>query len=308
MRGSFLHRGTPALLAIAVAMSATEHTLAADDVDDKADTMQTCLDAFDLVQTHRTENKLVAAREKLLVCVRDVCPQVIRNQCIDWLEEVERDLPTVVLSAQDSRGQDLINVVVNVDGELLVRRIDGTAVPVDPGMRVFRFQAAGHEPVETEVMILVGFKSRPISAQLAIRKEEPPPPPPQPLQPAPETPETPEQPTSPGFLPYVPYVLGGVGVVGIGASIALGFQFKGKLDEMDKCKPHCPQSDADSASTTRILTFVSAGVGVAAIGVGTYFYFAGTFKPKPATETARIPWVDVTPMRGGAVGTFGTTF
>jgi len=265
----------------------------------KPDDKRVCLEAFDQSQTLRQENKLVATRQQLLMCARNVCPEVLRAQCTDWLGEVEKDLPTVVLSAKDSRGKDLIDVAVKVDGVPLVSRIDGTAVAVDPGVRVFRFEARGEEPVESRIVIHMGGKSRAVSVQFEASTDPD------------ENNETttPEQTQASSGIPsYVPYVVGGVGVVGIGASFILGLQFKGKLDDMDKCKPFCSQSDVDSASTTRVLTFVSAGVGVAALGVATYLYFAGSSPMEVRTEVGKLPRLEVMPVRGGAVGSFGTMF
>jgi hypothetical protein len=102
------------------------------------------------------------------------------------------------------------------------------------------------------------------------------------------------------------YVFGGIGLVGLGGFALFGSQFKSKLDDMDKCKPNCPQEDADSASTSRTLAFVSAGVGVVSLGVSAYLFLASSGQNE--VEVSSIPRVDVLPVRGGAVGAFSARF
>ena len=72
------------------------------------------------------------------------------------------------------------------------------------------------------------------------------------------------------FATPLAYVFGGVGLVGLGAFTYFGTQFDSKLNDMDSCKPNCPQSEADDASSTRTMAFVSAGVGVVSLGIATY--------------------------------------
>ena len=255
----------------------------------RADDKQACLDAYDKAQTLRQDDKLVSAREQLLVCARDECPGILRKDCTQWLSEVDASMPTVVLAVQDSQGQDLVDVQVFVDGELFVSQIDGKAVPLDPGVHTFRFEVEGEEPVEEKVVVHEAAKNRTIQIKLGGGGEA-------------ASTSTAEQ-----GSPTLAYVFGGVGLVGLGAFTYFGTQFDSKLDDMDSCKPNCSQTQADEASTTRTLAFVSAGVGVVSLGVATYLFLSAPSNEE-VSEVSSVPRVDLMPVRGGAVGSFGGRF
>lgn len=264
----------------------------------RADDKQVCLEAYDKAQTLRQDDKLVAAREQLLVCARNECPGILRKDCTQWLSEVDASMPTVVLAVQDSEGQDLVDVTVTVDGEPFATQIDGKAVPVDPGVHTFRFEAEGAEPVEEKVVIHEGAKNRTIEINLGGGGGE----------------ETGGGGAG-GSVDLedakgnrtLAYVFGGVGLAGLGAFTYFGTQFDSKLDDMDACKPNCTQSQADDAAGTRTLAFVSAGVGVVSLGIATYLYLSSPSQEK-AEEVSSVPRVDLMPVRGGAVGAVGGRF
>ena len=77
-------------LLVALGASATLATTAAL-ADDKA----ACLSASQQAQNLRDAHKLVEARAQLRVCARKECPAVVQRDCLTWLGEVERSLPTV---------------------------------------------------------------------------------------------------------------------------------------------------------------------------------------------------------------------
>src|SRR5690349_12130436 len=77
-----------------------------------------CVSASEQGQQLRDHAKLVDARDKFVQCARDECPSVVRKDCVQWLSEVTNSLPSVVLSAKDDAGQDVLEVRVTVDGRL----------------------------------------------------------------------------------------------------------------------------------------------------------------------------------------------
>lgn len=291
-RASSSHIALSVLIAAAVVIPA--QPAAADD-------KQACLEAYDGAQTLRQGNDLVGAREQLLVCARNVCPGILRNDCTQWLSEVDASMPTIVLSVKDASGNDLVDVTVTVDGKPFVTQIDGRAVSVNPGVHTFRFEVEGEEPVEERIVIHEAAKNRTVTVKIGGEKTD-----------------TPKGGDTGGAVsvdtdtagkpPVAAYVLGGVGLLGLGAFAYFGTQFDSKLDDMDSCKPNCPQSDADDASSTRTLAFVSAGVGVVSLGVATYLFLSAPSSEEAAAQSARLPRVDVIPMQGGALGTVGARF
>src|SRR5580704_15746858 len=95
------------LLAAAVSMFAASLSVSALAADKAA-----CLDASSQAQTLRDAHQLVEARDQLRICARQICPAVVQADCATWLDAVEKSLPTVVLTAKDGRGGDVINVKV----------------------------------------------------------------------------------------------------------------------------------------------------------------------------------------------------
>src|ERR1700722_231833 len=142
-----------------------------------------CIEAHEQAQVLRQAGHLRAARQKLLVCTRSVCPTVVQQECGGWLQQVDVALPTVVLSVHDQRGSDVTAVRISVDGELLVERLDGRPVAIDPGPHTLRFEVAGEPPLERPWGLREGEKDRAIVVGLpspsppAIAVPSAPPPP-----------------------------------------------------------------------------------------------------------------------------------
>jgi hypothetical protein len=68
------------------------------------------------------EHKLRAERSQLLVCAHAACPSEIRKECLARVDEVNAQIPTIVLSAKDRKGTDISAVKVTMDGEVLAER------------------------------------------------------------------------------------------------------------------------------------------------------------------------------------------
>ena len=109
--------------------------------------VQACLSASEKGQRARSAGKLREARELFLQCSSDGCPAMVRRDCAQWQSEVIVTLPSIVLGAKDRSGRDLFDVTVSVDGETVVRKLDGKSLPIDPGPHTFKFEMAGAPPV-----------------------------------------------------------------------------------------------------------------------------------------------------------------
>src|SRR5512142_876256 len=64
-----------------------------------------CAAAAEVGQRLFKSHKLVAAREQLLACSSKECPDVISQDCTQWLGEVERSVASVVLKPIDETGR-----------------------------------------------------------------------------------------------------------------------------------------------------------------------------------------------------------
>lgn len=235
-----------------------------------------CIDAASRAQLERDEGKLVQARKDLLVCATSACPAPIRADCTQWLEDVDKRIPTVVLRASDAKGADLPDVTVLVDGAP-APRAEGGAVPLDIGPHVIRFERAGFRPVEQTVTLAASEKARPVSVTMERAVE---------LAAAPAS-AAPARKIPVGS--WIGWGVGAAGLVGFGI-----FGLKANLDYgslKDTCGGACDPSERDALKTTMVIADVSLVIGLVGAGVGTVLYL---MQPG-ASRTGRV---DLTP--GGA--------
>ena len=123
-------------------------------------TKDECIDANEAAQSLGQTGKLIAEKQKLLVCVASSCPGPIRQDCGQRLADVEAKMPTLVLEAQDDGQHDLAAVRVTMDGRPLFDRLDGKALQVDPGEHHFVFEASGLSRAEKTIVVREADKNR----------------------------------------------------------------------------------------------------------------------------------------------------
>jgi hypothetical protein len=234
-----------------------------------------CVQAAEEAQAKRSDHKLVEARRRFLACAQASCPSIVRSDCTMWLSDIERLLPSVVVSAKDAQGAELIDVRVLVDGELLTDRLDGIAQSVNPGIRLFRFERAGVAPVEQQVVIREGERGRRLSVVLA----------------APAAPRPPPLP-APKAAPYPPlptYVFGGIGLAAMGSFAYFGLTGRSNANDLaNGCgkDKSCTEDEVSPVRTQLLIADVSLGVGLVAIGTAVYFLIAeAPAKKKPSVQT-----------------------
>lgn len=288
-------------IALVLAMIAPTAAFASDKED--------CATAAEQAQRLRAEKKLRAARQQVIQCARDVCPAVIRNDCIKWLRDVDAALPTVIIRVRDERDKDLLAVRVTVDGQPFAGQLDGTAQPVDTGPHTFRYESEGMEPYEEQVLISQGEKDRVLKVQLKPKGGAAPPHGPDgklPDQPPP--PHGPDTPSSgPGIAPWI---IGGVGVAGL---LAFGIlETTGQLGYSSlrtgcgATPQKCTEDDVAPVRLQLQLAVVGLAIGVVGVGVAVTWLIVGSSSSKPAAAAASH--FDFTPLPGGGYGGFRTTF
>jgi len=196
--------------------------------DDKA----ACLDAASKGQRFKGTHKLVEAREQLRICAAAGCPAVVQTDCANWLAEVEKALPSVVASAKNWGGADLVDVKVSVDGEPLVLKLDGQAVPMNAGPHTFHFDGADGS-IDRQIVVTEGEKNQRITVVLGA--------------PTPAAPAAAEPDAGGSSSPWmsVGWVLGGAGVVGLGIGAVFGIVTLG-----DRSSAHCDANNLCDPGTT----------------------------------------------------------
>ncbi len=183
-----------------------------------ADPRAACFDAASQGQTLRDSHKLVEARGAFRTCAQPQCPASMQSDCAGWLEAVDKILPTVVFTAQDGAGHDVLDATVTVDGQVVATQLDGKALRINPGAHTFRVERSGTAAVTESVLISEGEIARRFNVVLANAT------PPVATQiPAPSAPpnESPPAQASTSTMRTVGWIVGGVGVIGLGTGIAL---------------------------------------------------------------------------------------
>jgi hypothetical protein len=249
-----------------------------------------CATAYEQAQELHRSGKLRQAKVEAARCGAATCPTVIVPRCVDELRDVEREQPTVVIVAHDESGHDLRDVRVAVDGEVVATKLEGRAIPIDPGPHRMRFEAAGAQAHERDVIIQSAEKERRLEITLG-QKGTPNPAASAPVPAAAVSSSVPvETPSNKAPMSAAPAVVAftfGVLGIGLGAvSGGLALKTKGSLDGV--CTPHsaCPEDRASDISTMKTeatlatVGFVVGGVGLA-LGI-TLFGVKKATDPKTA--------------------------
>jgi len=270
--------------------------------DDKA----ACLAASESGQQMRNAHHLIEAREQLRSCARAECPAVVQSDCANWLSEVEKTVPTVVVSAKDASGNDVFDVTVRVDGTPLVTKLDGVAVPMNPGPHTFRFERADGSHAVRQVLVQEGQKNIAVAAILMGPTLAAPPASSAPPAAASAS-QSPPQGTAPGEAaatgsPWhtMGWIAGAAGLVGLGLGSAFGLvaisdKNAGQCSASGSCTNYSSISAAKSAATVSSTGFIAGGVLVAAGAALLVFTHSGGASSTDS-RTARLAAV---PMVGG---------
>jgi hypothetical protein len=276
--------------------------------------VQACLGASEKGQRARTAGKLREAREQFLLCSSDGCPAMVRRDCAQWQGEVLATLPSIVLGAKDRAGRDLFDVTVSVDGEPLVKKLDGKSLPIDPGPHTFKFEMTGAPPVVERALVKEGEKTRVIAVTFAIggAASETTAPPPA----GGEATDKPA-PTRERSHTVFPWIVVGLGVATIGAGVVVILTSPSLPDGCNQTTKTCTRITGEDASAfakrqetagrsetqpTEGLIVGAIGLGVA--GVGLLWHFLEPTGPE-RTRTGQglrfTPWAAPS-SAGGSLG------
>lgn len=151
------------ICAVLAGVSATANAQTDSDADDSE--IQACATSYEQAQVERKKAKLKAARAELGNCVREICPDFVRNDCSQWLSEVNAEIPSVIFAAVGSKKNDLPDVKVSLDGEVVAEKLDGRAIDLDPGQYELVFEHKGVKVTRT-LVVRQGEKNRVIRAEI----------------------------------------------------------------------------------------------------------------------------------------------
>ena len=210
-----------------------------------------CIKAYVDAQSARKDGALRRAEERLEQCAAAACPGMIQRDCAQWLDEVKRALPSIIVMARDDRGQDLLDAVVTVDGTVVP--LDGKALALDPGKHTVSASLHGGEPQRLVVVLAEGEHERPVTITF-------------PLGPPGAASAGPTAASHASVVPVGAWVLGGVGVASLGL-----FAYFAARSASDRASLGCDRgcSDADYGHVNDEMTAadVTLAVGAASLGV-----------------------------------------
>lgn len=214
-----------------------------------------CVASADRGQLLRDEGKLLESRSEFSACGADVCPAVVRRECLGWLTDIDERLPSIIISVKQSGGADVVGATVSLDGQPLPNANLGRAVLVDPGQHVVRVRHPDFVSGEQTVVVREREKGRVLNLVLKSNKV---------------VVTEPGQPrTAPGPVPWYTWALGGVAVAGgVGFGVLWSSGMNDVSDLRGSCAPYCATDQIDEVRSTLDLARISLGIGIgAAVGV-----------------------------------------
>ncbi len=216
-----------------------------------------CFKNHEDAQLARRQSRLLDARSRLLRCSRVSCPAAIRSDCVDWIEEVTRSVPSVVVAAR-ARGRDVVNVGVSIDGKRVAEKLSGAAFEIDPGEHVFRFDCHPWPSVERTILVSEGVKGRALDIEFA-------PPLPTAIAPPPGL-----HVRRPALHPAnrFDHVVGGIGAASLATSATFGgWALWLRHHYESTCAPFCGDEETGSVRTKFVIADVALGLAVASVVV-----------------------------------------
>jgi hypothetical protein len=257
----------------------------------RADEGEACLSAPVEGQELQKAGKLIEAHARFVVCASKSCPAEIVQDCARWASQVDEATPSVAIAVRDALGHELGDVLVSIDG-LPPARPGALAIPLNPGLHRFVFVRAGHADVVDEAVLHEGEKNREVVATY-----------PSPSVPSPDA-GVGKAPSSEFSrpVPLSAWVAGSVTVAGLavfGTFGALGLAARNEYG----CASGCTQAQKSEVDTKYTVADVGLGVGVVALGVAAWQFFARPTVPR--TSAVRF---DLRSVNGGTMATFAESF
>lgn len=248
---------TAAFLVFTVALSVAPRPARAGDRD-------ACVEAANEGQSLRGDGRLVAAKQRFVACGQASCPGLIARSCVGWLDDLERQLPSIVVRVVDESESDVTDAEVTVDGARVVGNVGvttGRAIEIDPGRHVVRASAPKRSVVEQTLIAAEGEKRRLVRIRLAADAVAAPP----------SVRSSREPPTSEPRIPTLAWPIGGIALAALTTGGILGGLTISRANELaDDCGPTCPASDRQALEGRFLVADILGAVGLVAAGVFTY--------------------------------------
>jgi hypothetical protein len=253
--------------------------------------VEACLSSHLQGQELRQSSKLLESREQFRQCARPECPSAIARDCVEWLGQYERQIPSIsVRVTADGAGRS--DARVSLDGVPVDNRA-GKAIELNPGTHAIRVELAPFAPFETSLVISEGDQFRVVDAVFAT-----------PVKPslAPSQPEP--KPLAPLVMerpvPVTAYIFGAVTLAAAANAAGWALSSWSLRQELEKaCAPSCRPESVDVLEQRAMIADISWGVSVASLLATVTFY---ALRPEVPVESERPIAFGLDVLPGGAVG------
>jgi hypothetical protein len=263
----------------------------ASEAAPKQDLIESCLEDHARGQELRLGGKLIAARDSFLHCSATHCPNQIQRDCSSYLEQIQVQVPSVVLRVS-ADGVSRGDVKVFIDGQLTLDQLTGKALDLDPGPHQLRVVLPPYPPYQQSLIVSEGERFRVI--EVAFTQ-------PRPNEPADEAkPEHRLEMHRP--IPVSSYIFGSVGAAALLSGVGWGVSTWSLKNELEAgCAPTCSEKSVNVLRQRALFADVSWGVGAASLVAAGVFYL---IRPELPVELEDRVEVGVSWLKErGAVGT-----
>lgn len=254
-----------------------------------------------LARCHESEGKTASAwteyAEGLALARKDGRQDRIQfaQEGLDRVEPLLSRLKIVV----PKPAADIEGLIVELDGVEIRRPAWDTPAPVDPGSHTLKVSAPGYREVKLQVRIEGASASKEIVIPVPEKVPE---------ETAGTKPMSTVSTSEPNRVPA--YVAGGVGIVAVGVGSYFGLRAMSKRNDAvavcptARCSISSAVDDNDDAKRSAWISNIAFGLGVAALGVGTYLYLSPSDSGREQGAAPLGPHVALVPSLGDRSGGF----
>ena len=237
-----------------------------------------CLADHEQAQDARLAGQLLAARTALRKCSAAGCPSLVSRDCVQWLTDVEQQIPTVIFRAARD-GEDVVQLRVREGDKLLTESLTGSPLELDPGPHHFVAELPGFPAQDATYVLQAGDKGRVVRFDFSSPKPAPPVEAPKPAVTEPLA--VPQH----RPIPKLTYALGGVSLAAtITGAVLGGLALSKRQDVHEACAPLC--KDRDVTSVKQLGLGADIAFAVAVLGGGATLYSYVTRPSVPLTGAA----------------------
>ncbi|MFZ5895405.1 MAG: hypothetical protein ACOY0T_30395 [Myxococcota bacterium] len=247
-------------------------------------TVERCVNLHEQARIQRVQEQWQLARESMTACAAETCPLALRVDCQDWLEELARVLPSLLIVIERDDG-DTSPVRLELDGREITLPEPLGPIELLPGTHRLRASMLGRTPIELEVSLQKGEKNRVVHLRFA-RPAPVSVPPSEPVKTSAPSPH-PSRPRRP--IPTETYLLSGGALAAFTTSgILLGSALSSLSAARDSCAPVCEGSMRESIDRRLLAADLFGGLGFALTGAALYTFLTRPSETKPHVPAANV--------------------